>query len=109
MTTFVTEREDFLTRSGAAPHFRAYVRMAAMTASAAFQARGWTWKRTDPRSPSVTEIEDTLWGLIASVKKNGQGSSSTGRLYAEVGEDGDVHLSMDLGTLDGFLDGGESS
>lgn len=73
-----------------------------MTAAAAFRTRGWVWGRTKPQPPTVLEIEDTLWGLVATVVSNGSGSSSTGRLWAEVGEDGDVHLSMDLGTLDGF-------
>lgn len=109
MRTFATEREDSEARSNARPEFRAYVRMAAMTAAAAFQARGWTWSRTAPRPPSVAEIEKTLWHLIANVKRNGSGSTGTGRLYAEAGEDGDVHLSMDLGTLEGFLTEQEGS
>lgn len=100
---FASETEQATTRATASEPARAQVTMAAMTAAAAFRTRGWVWDKTSPRSPSVAEIEDALWSLIGSVVKNGSGSCGSGRLYVEAGEDDDVHISMDLGTLDRFL------
>lgn len=95
------------TLRGATEAERLRVTMAAMTAHAAFVTRGWGWgPREDVRIPSVEDIERTFWRLITSVVSNRCGSSATGRLYVEAGDGGDLHLSMDLGTLDGFMDDG---
>lgn len=83
------------------------IRLAAVTAASAFQTRGWTWSKTHPRSPSVDEIEECLSSLVddlAAIEGRPEGySTATGRLYADIGEDGDVHLSMSLGTLEAYF------
>lgn len=78
---------------------------AGMTAAAAFRVRGWKWGAPGHRSriPDAQELAAALTRLAANLTESPAGhTSSTGRLHVQRGDDGEVHMSMDLGTIDGF-------
>jgi hypothetical protein len=90
--------------------WRAEVRLNAMIAAEVFRVSGWTWGgvfRSDARTPTVDEIEEALWDLIGNLEDNQDvelgWSSSRGRLRVEMGDEGDLHISIALGTLEHFF------
>lgn len=87
-------------RARAGEEDRAEVRAVATLAAETFAAMGWEWA-TVGGVPSVAQVEEVLWDLLATVRKYGAGSAAgTGRLRATTNEDGDVELSLDLGQIE---------
>lgn len=82
--------------------------MAAMTAAAVFRIRQWQWARgwgatRELYIPDEDKINETLLHLAENLRENSAGyTSATGRLYVEKGEDGELHMSIDLGRVDDF-------
>lgn len=76
------------------------VRLAALAAAAAFRAADWRW--AGDYVPSWRDIEQTIVELAAALAGEGW-SMGTGRLHVEWGEDGDLHLSLDLGSVEEFF------
>lgn len=102
------ERKPLVRRSATAE-----VRKAAEAAAEVFRVRDWTWggapwSDQPKHRPTADEIEKRLHGLIGNLiasEDAGEGhSSSTGRLYIQWGDEGDLHISMDLGTVEHFFE-----
>lgn len=86
--------------------YRAEMLVFAMTAAAAFQARGFQWVGSDSgHVPDVPDLVRSLSERIESiVERGGNCGSSSGRLWvAGGGEDGDVEVWLNIGTLEGFF------
>ena len=81
------------------------MRLIAEAAAAAFAEAGWKWNPGGPHVPRVDEIESTLWELSRNIRPDWEPgtSTATGRLHLVLDDEGDVHVSLDLGTLDGFI------
>ena len=90
--------------------FEAEVRLAAVAAAAAFAAHGFAWSRgklgaTKMVVPDVNDVAEEFARLMTDLRDDRAGghTRSCGRLNVHWGEDGDAHLSMDLGTVEGFF------
>lgn len=90
--------------------WRAEVRLNAVIAAEVFRVSGWTWGGAfakDAHTPTVDELEETLWHLIANLEESKDAengwSTSAGRLRVQIGDEGDLHISMDLGTLEHYF------
>lgn len=88
------------------PQAQAEIRMAAMTVAAAFRASGWTWAGSD-QPPTVDKIEQAIWRLVTNLSGNPDAeegwSSSSGRISVQIGDEGDLHISVDLCHVEHFF------